>query len=57
MNQIEWHLGLIVYLLAVIIYEFGTMSESPIVFIPVLLIAYMMPAYLIARHIFDRVSN
>lgn len=56
MDHIEWFLGLIVYLLALIIYEFGAGNEI-IVAVPVLLIIYVMPIYLISRHIFDHISN
>ncbi len=57
MDHIEWFLGLIVYLLAVIIYEFGNVNGPIIIVIPILLIVYTMPIYLIVRHIFDRISN
>lgn len=53
MDSIEWFQGVIAYLLAVIIYEFGDGNNPAIISIPVLLTLYFLPVYLVIRPIFD----
>ncbi len=57
MNHTEWFLGAITFLLAGLLYEIGSGDTFGLIAVPVLVILYGLPLYLVGRPVYDHVTS
>lgn len=57
MDRIEGFLALIVFLLAALVYETGDKTTPEFIAIPVMIILFVFPLYVIASVVFESLGN